>query len=166
MAGFENGYDIIVINYRGLAGAPLDTPQLFCSYSHEDMLEPIKFYSQKYCQNRKVFAVGCSMGANILANLIGNEGDDCMLEAACIVQAPIKMWECERQLREELFGQYDVRLGQRVSEIALSHENVLQEHFKETLGVDMKETLKNQKPPSLLMFDDVFTARAFGYKDR
>lgn len=45
----ENGYDSIVINYRGLAGAELMTPQLFCSDSYEDMLQPIKHYYKEYC---------------------------------------------------------------------------------------------------------------------
>ena len=79
----KDGYDIIVINYRGLAGAELKTPTLFCSDSMDDFLEPMKFYHQMFGK-RKMMAVGCSMGAGILANILGNEGENCFLEAACI----------------------------------------------------------------------------------
>jgi predicted alpha/beta-fold hydrolase len=29
-----DGYDVVVINYRGLAGAELKTPKLYCAYSY------------------------------------------------------------------------------------------------------------------------------------
>ena len=77
----------MVINYRGLAGCELSTPKLYCSYAYHDILEPMKYVYEKYCKNsdRKVFTIGCSMGANILANLIGHEGENCFIDAAFIV---------------------------------------------------------------------------------
>ena len=35
---YENGFDSIVINYKGLAGAELNNFELICSSSHQDML--------------------------------------------------------------------------------------------------------------------------------
>ena len=62
-----------MINFRGLNGIELKTPKLYNSIAVDDILEPMTYVFDKYCrdQNRKAFAVGCSMGANILANLLG-----------------------------------------------------------------------------------------------
>jgi predicted alpha/beta-fold hydrolase len=37
----DNGFDVIVINFRGLADAKLKTPRLYCGANYEDVLEPI-----------------------------------------------------------------------------------------------------------------------------
>ena len=88
--GEVNGYDVVVINYRGLAGAELETPLLYNAYAWKDVLEPMTHVYNKYCKNkdRKVFAVGSSMGAQILTNLIGHAGEECFLDAAFITHAP------------------------------------------------------------------------------
>ena len=92
----KRGYDVAVINYRGLAGADLMSPRLFHAGCHEDILEPMKYIYEKYGRGtgRKVFAIGCSMGGGILANLLGSEGTDCFLDAASCVAAPLKSWVC------------------------------------------------------------------------
>jgi predicted alpha/beta-fold hydrolase len=68
------GFDVVIINYRGLADAPLTTPRLYHANGWEDVLEPMKYIYEKYCvpHNKKAFAMGCSMGANILGNLLGH----------------------------------------------------------------------------------------------
>ena len=71
------GYDVVVINYRGLAGAQLTSPKLYSSTSWQDVAEPMSYIKSKYCTdqnnciNRKLFAIGISLGANILAVLVG-----------------------------------------------------------------------------------------------
>ena len=78
------GYQVVLINYRGLAGVELATPQVYNSYAWKDVHEPMTYVYNKYCrdQRRKTMAVGTSMGANILANLIGHTGDECFLDSA------------------------------------------------------------------------------------
>jgi predicted alpha/beta-fold hydrolase len=79
----KEGYDVIVINYRGMAGAKLTTDKLFSSNSVDDILEPMRYYYDRY--QVKAMAIGCSMGAGLLANIIGGEADKCFLEAACLI---------------------------------------------------------------------------------
>jgi len=47
------------------------------------------------------------MGANILANLLGYEGEDCVLDAACTISGPIKMFEAGKTIGTSLGGIYD-----------------------------------------------------------
>lgn len=85
---YENReFDVVAINYRGLADCPLSTPVLYESGALKDIQEPMKYIKDKYCNNngKKLMAVGCSFGGNILANILGKESDDCFLTAACCV---------------------------------------------------------------------------------
>jgi predicted alpha/beta-fold hydrolase len=110
------GYDVVVINYRGLAGAPLTTPRLYTAYSWEDVLEPMKFVYEKYCvpEGKQAFAMGCSMGSGILGNLIGHLGENCFLEAATLVNPPMKLLVCENSIRTSAFGAYNTALGKNL----------------------------------------------------
>lgn len=69
----QHGYETVVINYRGLCGVELATPKLYYSMAVNDVIEPMNYIFEKYCksQNRPTFAIGVSMGSNILGNLIG-----------------------------------------------------------------------------------------------
>lgn len=162
------GYEVVVINYRGLAGMELKTPKLYNSYAYQDVLEPMTHVYNKHCRGkeRQAFAVGCSMGANILANLMGHEGDGCCLDAACILAAPMKKWECQEGLRTGLYGAYNYFLGGNLNRVLLRHEPVLRDHFKERLGMDIIDFVNGPSRPSILDFDNLITAPYFGYADR
>jgi predicted alpha/beta-fold hydrolase len=56
-------------------------------YAYNDVLEPMRHAYDIYCEpvKRKCFAVGVSMGANILTNLLGEMGEKCFLDAAFIL---------------------------------------------------------------------------------
>ena len=45
-----NGYEVVVINYRGLCGMELATPQLYNSCATEDIKEPMEHVYKKYCK--------------------------------------------------------------------------------------------------------------------
>lgn len=77
----QRGYDVVVINYRGLAGAKLVTPKLYQGASIDDIIEPIKHIQKKY--KAKYFAIGCSMGGNILANALGSTENLNLQSAIC-----------------------------------------------------------------------------------
>ena len=83
----KEGFEVVVINHRGLAGAKLATPKMYCQDSSNDLLEAMNYVYEQYCKkwNRKVFAIGCSMGANLLANALGDQGDLSFIEAACVI---------------------------------------------------------------------------------
>ena len=65
----------------------MSTPRMYNYYGYQDVLEPMRHVYEVYCKpiNRKCFAVGISMGANIMTNLLGETGENCFLEAAFII---------------------------------------------------------------------------------
>ena len=78
----------------------LHSPIFYCGSSTGDLLEPMEYVYQKYIKpfDRKAFAVGCSMGGNVLVNSLATIGSKSFIEAACVISVPIKMWEVEEHI--------------------------------------------------------------------
>ena len=104
------------------------------------------------------------MGGNLLANMVGHLENQCFLDAACIVAAPIKMWLAAKAIEKNLFGIYNKHLGKNLNKVLIEHEKVLQPLFSAKL--DMKISRRVKEPPNLLKFDNDITAPIFGWKDR
>ena len=64
---------------------------------------------------RKVFALGVSLGANILTNMMGFRGDKCKLTAAVAFVPPIKF--DGHRLKTQLGGSYDAALGKSMMKL-------------------------------------------------
>jgi len=62
--------DVAFINFRGLGGAKLLTPKLYTSFSYLDVQEAVDYLQKKY-PTKDLYAIGVSMGGNVLANMIG-----------------------------------------------------------------------------------------------
>jgi predicted alpha/beta-fold hydrolase len=62
-----------MISFRGMSGAQLNTPMLHNALSVNDIKEPMIYVYNKLSQDRKIkaFALGCSMGATVLSNMLG-----------------------------------------------------------------------------------------------
>ena len=78
-----------------------------------------------------MYALGCSMGGIILSNLIGYQGDQCFIDAACILSSPIKMWETQEAIKKSLYGLYDKVLGSNLNNVIIKHEPILGKYYLE-----------------------------------
>jgi predicted alpha/beta-fold hydrolase len=49
---------------------------VYCASASNDLIEPMQYIHQQYCRDsgRKLFVIGFSLGANILANALGKLG--------------------------------------------------------------------------------------------
>jgi len=86
-AHYENGFDCVVINSRGLAGAKLETPNVSSFYSCNDYMEAMKHIYNTYAKEKEkqVFAIGFSKGAHHLTNVLGLLGEESFITAACVL---------------------------------------------------------------------------------
>jgi len=109
-AAYKKGFDVVVVNHRGLGGLKLTTPKLYSSIAIDDFSDAIDFIDKKY-PGRKLFALGASLGGNILGNILGYQGEKCKLTAGCVISAPILTPESASNLPPTLFGAYDRGLG-------------------------------------------------------
>ena len=71
-------------------------------------------------------AIGCSLGANKLALMLGEDGDDSLIDAAVCIEPPMKAWVATSYCKN---GIYDQGMGANMRDIFLQHEEVLKDHF-------------------------------------
>ncbi|EJS44777.1 eht1p [Saccharomyces arboricola H-6] len=84
----RNGkFQVVVLNTRGCARSKITTKNLFTAYHTMDIREFLQREKQKY-PDRKLYAIGCSFGATMLVNYLGEEGDKSPLSAAVTLCNP------------------------------------------------------------------------------
>lgn len=82
-----NKFKIVVLNTRGCARSKLTTKKLFYALATNDLRELItKLHEEN--NERKIYAVGFSFGATILANYLGEERESTPLSGACCLCNP------------------------------------------------------------------------------
>lgn len=122
----QDSWEACVINARGCARSKLTTATIFNARATWDLRQLVKWLRQKF-PNRPLYAIGFSLGANILTNYVGEEGDDCMLKAAISVANPYNLELCDRQLRSTWIGLhvYTKTLGAAMRKLVSYHREVL-----------------------------------------
>lgn len=169
----DSGFDVAVINYRGLAGAKLTSPKMWTAESWEDVLEATQVLFKKYVNgtNRKVFAVGFSMGANILSILLGHISDGnqsgIKFDGACIIQAPMRLWIALQGLHNSLFGLYNLSMGHKLKKLLLTHEEEMNQEVKKISGQSIRQMFDRWPlfKTTMKQVDEEITSKLFNYAD-
>jgi len=99
----SSGWEACVVNGRGCALSKITTPQLFNSRSTWDVRQTILHLTSLF-PNRPLYAVGFSLGANILTNYVGEEGSACILRAAVACCNPWNLEICNVALQSTYIG--------------------------------------------------------------
>ena len=166
------GMDVVNVNYRGLAGAKLTTPRMYCCAAVNDVIEPLLSIYERFGKNsnQKCYVIGFSMGASMVANALGTidrEHGGPLYDGACIIQCPLKIWICYKSLSSACFGLYDRNLGMKYSGLMLDHEYALKDEVKKVCNVDLREQLKSWgfRGTTFKKVDTVFTSKLFGFKN-
>ncbi|AJP87882.1 Eht1p [Saccharomyces cerevisiae YJM1478] len=169
-------FQVVVLNTRGCARSKITTRNLFTAYHTMDIREFLQREKQRH-PDRKLYAVGCSFGATMLANYLGEEGDKSPLSAAATLCNP---WDLLLSA---------IRMSQNWWSRTLFSKNIAQ-FLTRTVQVNMGElgvpngslpdhppTVKNPSfymftPENLIKaksfkstreFDEVYTAPALGF---
>ena len=98
----DSGYDACVVNHRGCAGVPLKTPLLYSAGSYDGLKKAIEIY-KKANPKQPRFAVGFSLGANILGKYLA-EHEDSGIEAAACICGPMCIIKSSDYLESKFFG--------------------------------------------------------------
>ena len=73
--------------------------------------------------------MGCSFGAGLLSCLLGSEGESCFLEAATLVNPPMKIWISAKAIETSMFGAYNTALGKNLERNLTNNEAILNPIF-------------------------------------
>lgn len=79
-----------------------------------DLKEAIDYIYEEYCdfgRRRKLFAVGVSLGAGVLANYLSKEKGNSPVTAACCLACHFDTFVAMDFLAKHLYGFYDYSLG-------------------------------------------------------
>ncbi|KAE8353556.1 AB-hydrolase YheT [Aspergillus coremiiformis] len=83
----DGNWEACVINSRGCAQTKITSGVLYNARATWDVRQAVKWLRKTF-PNRLLFGIGFSLGANILTNYLGEEGEACQLKAAVICASP------------------------------------------------------------------------------
>jgi len=156
------GFRGVVVNFRGCAGVPLTTGQLYSAGYTEDIRQALLYISQLY-PAAPLLGVGFSLGANILTRYIAEEGDRCRLKAGCILGCPWDLVKNSERLESRWFFRevYSKGMGQNLVTMFARHL----EAFSKLPGNRIADVLPQyhaMQKPTLVDFDDAITRHVGG----
>ncbi|CAI9304383.1 unnamed protein product [Lactuca saligna] len=115
----KHGWNVVVSNYRGLGGVPLTSECFHHAGRSDDLGEVVNHLHSKQPETL-LYAVGTSMGANILVKYLGEQGVNVPLAGAASISNP-----------------WDLLIGDRFFNRAF-----MQRFYNRVLGNSLKSTAK------------------------
>jgi predicted alpha/beta-fold hydrolase len=97
------GYRCVAFNCRGTSDSPLTTPQFYSASFTGDVRAVVDELALRW-PDAPLFAVGWSLGANILTNFLGEEGKAAKVSGAVAMCNPFDLNACDDALQEGFFG--------------------------------------------------------------
>jgi predicted alpha/beta-fold hydrolase len=143
-------------NLRSCGGTEHLTPTLYHSGLTGDLLAVLK--SLRAQGRGPLFIVGYSLGGNVVLKLAGELGSQAygLIAGACAVSTPIDLHACVRAIGKRSNWIYEQRFVKRLCERYLRKHTAAPDRFPAN-GIE--------RIRSIYQFDDLCTARAFGFGD-
>ncbi len=155
----QEGFSVVVMHFRGCGTRPNRLPRSYHSGDTADAFAWLQHLKKHYL-NTPLYAVGYSLGGNMLLKLLGELQHTAPLQKAVAVSAPMQLDICAN------------RMNQGFSKLYQHH---LLTHLKRDLiakyrQFDMQKllnltTLEVQKINTFWEFDDRYTASIHGFKN-
>ncbi|KAF9819565.1 hypothetical protein IEO21_02029 [Rhodonia placenta] len=160
------GYRAVVCNFRGCAGVPITSPQLY-SAGHTDDLRVAVYYLRKRYPRAPLLGLGFSLGANVLTRYLAEEGENSRIVAACLLACPWDLLKNSEATAFSLEGRwfhrtvYSSALGTNLQNIVRRHAASLSKHA-DTAVAQAVAPLLALKGPTMEAFDSTFNRFAGG----
>ena len=159
----RQAYNICMISWRGYSGAKMVTPKVHNALTIDDIREPINHVFKKYCKphGQRAYAVGCSMGATVLANALGFSGDKSVLSGAVCINAIIDKTKAIGFFDQNLGGFYCDLLGKKMFEKIRENIDMFRPIFEERnidLEAELDRRFKSGKDLNYFAYHELITA--------
>jgi len=156
------GFEPVVFNSRGCADSPVTSPKFYSASYTGDIRFVVNELRARF-PNRKMYAAGWSLGANILVNYLAEEGDGCTLASAASIGNPFDLVLCSQNLeRPGLYRLYDSKLAANLRRIFNRHVALFRGMDKSNSGLDVELATRAR---TVREFDEAITAPSFGHRD-
>ncbi|MDR9419262.1 YheT family hydrolase [Gracilimonas sp.] len=118
----EAGFSSAALNFRGCGSKMNRRPRFYHSGETEDYRTFLRWIKQTY-PNKKIYAVGYSLGANALVKYLGEEGSESLVDRAVAVSPPYDLKEGSIRMQQGLNKIYEIRfLKTLVEKLELKRE--------------------------------------------
>lgn len=153
----KKGWRVVVFNSRGCGYSPVTTPQFYSASYTDDLREVVHHVSCRY-PKANLYALGWSLGANILVRYLGQESHACPLSGAVSLCNPFNLVIADEDFRKGFNKIYDKTLATALATILRRHSMLF-----EDLGGEYKiELAANAR--SVKEFDEGLTRVSFGFR--
>ncbi|XP_078440348.1 esterase/lipase/thioesterase family protein [Wolffia australiana] len=153
----SKGWRVVVFNSRGCGDSPVTTAQFYSASFTRDLSEVTNHVSLCYPKS-KIYAVGWSLGANILVRYLGEKSKDCCISGAVSLCNPFNLVIADEDFRKGFNNIYDKALAGGLRRIFRRHSLL----FGEMGGEYNIPLVANAK--SVRDFDEALTRVSFGFK--
>lgn len=156
------GYASVLMHFRGCSGRENRLPKTYHSGATDDAKAWLAHVQAQF-PHAPLFAVGYSIGGNMLLKLLGEYGQANMntpLKAAIAVSVPMDLNICADTIEKGIARMYQHHLLKPLKRTLL---NKYQQHDMQGLIQRTPEQIK--KITSLREFDNAYTAKINGFKD-
>ena len=154
----HNGFNSVLMHFRGCSGKENLLPRSYHSGETGDAKEFIASLKKEY-PKAPLYAIGYSLGANMLLKLLGEEKDNVLLERAVAVSPPMQLDICADAMDKGLSRYYQYKLLQ---DLRTALDKKYDKFDMQKLLNFKRKSIKNLK--SFWQYDDVYTAPIHGFK--
>jgi len=93
----KNGYSPVVMHFRGCGDRPNNSARSYHSGDTQDLRE---FIQSLHVNQKELYAIGFSLGANVLLKYLGEEKEHSLIRKAIAVSTPFKLDICANELNK------------------------------------------------------------------
>lgn len=156
-ASREQGWLGVVMHFRGCSGVPNRKQRIYHSGETEDARFFLRWLRESFGEVPTA-AVGVSLGGNMLAYYLAQQGNNSLLQAAVVVSAPLMLEPCSLRMDQGFSRVYQRYLLDQLKQNAT--RKLL--YYPGTLPLDLAQLSKLRR---IREFDDVITSRIHGFSD-
>ncbi len=153
----KNGFSSVLMHFRGCSGKENLLARSYHSGDSGDASEYITSLTNKHPKS-KLFAIGYSLGANMLLKLLGEKKEASLLSAAVAVSPPLQLDICARQMDKGFSKFYQHMLLQ---DLKASLDKKYDKHDMNSIISLKRENIKKLK--TFWDFDGAYTAPVHGF---
>ncbi|PSU49909.1 hydrolase [Photobacterium frigidiphilum] len=147
----------VMMHFRGCSGEINRQPRSYHSGEINDATFFIQWLKQQF-PNRPFFAVGISLGGNMLVNYLAAKGDQSGLTAAQVISPPLNLASCSERIQQGFSKVYQQYLLNSMKKNLIKKITNLPDEMP--IGPQQVEKIQ-----SLWQFDELVTAPLHGFKD-
>ncbi|KAI0655786.1 AB-hydrolase YheT [Cubamyces menziesii] len=149
------GYRAVVVNFRGCAGTPVTSEQLYHCGNTDDARQALMYIARRYPKARLI-GLGFSLGANVLVRYLAQEGENSRLTAGCALGCPWDLHSVSYKLSNGAWidRMYSRTLAHNMATLIKSHANKLANNPKLSEALPYLLALPS---PTLWDFDTFYT---------